>query len=484
VLVHSATAIGPAYARVAAVAGSERARRWIVLLCFVVILLLVGEGAIRKWVAPTQGRLLFFVRDPFVIAVYALALFSGWWPRGRVLLNAGLAFGVVGALLAGLQLMTPVTAAGTQALLAVYGWRNYFLYLPLLFVIGATFRREDVARVGMLFMLLAIPIALLVALQFASPPGAKINVGISDDIAFQFKGLGLGLGRVRPAGPFSSDIGMRMFIAATTAFALAGWLRPKAQRDTPVWLVLAGSLGVLSCIAFSGSRGAVMNVGIVMLAAIGSAVVMRAGAGTVRALTIPPLLAIAAWVLYPIVFPEGHEAFSDRWQAAAAVEAQSFRFGLIGRALYGFVDFASLVGPAPVLGYGLGLAGNASLVLRVEIEGFTGWAETDWARHVVDLGPLFAALYIAFRIVLVGWLGVLALRALRARADPLPALLVAFAGIELLQGQITGHGSVNGFAWVFGGLALAAAAGPTSAVPRANPRSGAPAPSRWPNLLR
>lgn len=470
--------------RLTELAGSERARSWIVALTFLVILLLLGEGAMRKWVAPSQSRLLFFIRDPFVVAIYLIAIGSGWWPRGRALLNAGLAFAAVGLLLAGLQLMRPVTASGTQLMLAVYGWRNYFLYLPLLFVIGATFRRADVLRVGKLFLLAAVPIAALVALQFAAPPGATINVGISEDAAFQFKGLSVIPGRVRPQGPFTSDIGMRMFIGTTAAFALAAWLSTRARRGIPLWLLVAGSLGVLSCLAVSGSRGAFLTVGIVMLAATGSAVVMKASAGTIRALLMPPLIAAVAWYLYPIVFAEGHEAFTQRWAAAAASESQAIRFGLLGRAFYNFYDFTYRVADAPLIGYGLGLAGNASILLGVEIEG--GWAETDWARHVIDLGPLLAVLYIVLRIALVGWLAVLALGALRRRNDPLPTLLLAFAAIDLLQGQLTGHGSVNGFAWIVGGLALAAATAPSdgaSAAAASLPVAEA-IPVRYPNLLR
>jgi hypothetical protein len=462
-------------------ARSETARRWIVGLTILVVLLLIFEGTLRKWVLPSQGRLLFFVRDPFVLGIYVIALASGWWPRDRILLNAGLAFAALAVLLAGVQLASASIPASTQLLLAVYGWRNYFFYLPLLFVIGATFRRADVARVVKLMLLLSVPIAALVALQFLAPPGAKINVGIAEDAALQFRGLGLVGGRTRPAGPFTSVIGQREFTVAVLAMALAMWLTVRRARPVPMWLLLAGTAGGLACLGFGASRGAFIHVGLLVVAAVGCAALLRAGAATVRALVLPPLLVLAGAYLYPRLAPQAHEAFADRWVAAAAAESRHFEWGVFGRALYGFVDFFNLVGTTPLLGYGLGLAGNARLLLGVEIEGFTGWAETDFARHVVDLGPLLAPLYIALRVALVAWLAFVALRALRQRSEPLALLLVVFAGIELLQGQITGHGSVNGFAWIFGGLALAAASAATGGTPAPSVPARGP---RFPNLLR
>lgn len=251
-----------------AVATGERSRRWIVGLTLFVILLLVVEGALRKWVLPTQGRLLYFVRDPFVIAIYALAIGSGRWPRGSTLLNAVLAFAALGLALGTVQVLaSPGGSAGTQALLAVYGWRNYFLYAPLMFVIGATFRAQDVDRVARLLLLLAVPVALLVFVQFSSPPGAKVNVGISDDVALQFRGLGLIGTRTRPMGPFTSDIGLREFTVTVLAIAMALWLLPGSRRRVSAWIVALGTGAALVALALSGSRGAMLHAGIVVAAA-------------------------------------------------------------------------------------------------------------------------------------------------------------------------------------------------------------------------
>jgi hypothetical protein len=63
--------------------------------------------------------------------------------------------------------------------------------------------------------------------------------------------------------------------------------------------------------------------------------------------------------------------------------------------------------------------------------------------------------------------------------------MFAYIGVELLYGELTGHGSVNGYGWLFAGLCIAAAAGDTRPAAAANdvPQS-AIAMAPFPNLMR
>jgi hypothetical protein len=478
------TSIAPAASGAAAMplpAAQERTRRQIVALVTLVYLLLIFEGALRKWVLPHYSAVLFFVRDPFVLAIYALAFAKGLWPRRQALLTGGVALALAGVLLVAAQISTTTGVQDRQLLLAAYGWRNYFLYIPLAFVIGATFRAEDVRRIIVLTLLLSVPVALLVVRQFYSPVGAVINVGIATDVAEQFRGAGLVGGITRPMGTFTSDTGQKQFAVSCVAMILALWIMPRARRYLPSWQLAVATGAALTCLAVSGSRGAILHSGILLLAAGASAFMLRGRALSARALLLPGLLGLAAILLYPIVFPQGYQAFIYRWQGAAAVETQVFKWGIFGRALYGFVDFLGLVGDAPLFGYGLGLAGNASLSLGVTIKGFSGWAETDWARHIVDLGPVVGILFIGYRVALVAWLGRRAVAATRDSGTALPVLLFAYVAVEALLGQMTGHGTINGYCWVFIGLTLAASA-PAAPPPDAARATGL-AP-RFPNLCR
>jgi len=136
-------------------------------------------------------------------------------------------------------------------------------------------------------------------------------------------------------------------------------------------------------------------------------------------------------------------------------------------------------------GYGLGLGGNASTLLGARVDGHlpVSLAETDWARHIVDLGPVLGLLFVIFRIVLVAWVGVRAVAATRRGSDPLPLLLFAYVATELLQGQITGQGTINGYVWLFTGLSLAASREKSGSGAVTSPVAGRPA-ARFANLMR
>ena len=461
----------------------ERARRRFVGAVVVIYLLAIFEGSLRKYVAPQFGQYIFFVRDPVLIYAYLLCTRHALWPRQSPMFLASIALAALGLFWFVLQ-----SALGgyseTRLLLGAYGWRGYFLYAPLAFAIGTQVRRTDLLRIARITLWLSLPIAVLVAVQFFSPIGSPINVGIAAEKELQFAGLGLDAERVRASGPFTSGVGLQQFVATALAFVLAFAIRPAGRTLGPA-AMLVFAAATLSCVALSGSRGTLLQCLLVGGGALAYGFVGR-GAGTkARALLVPLGLAGLAAVLYPVVFPEGFEAFTHRWDSAAVVES-GFQGGVFGRALFGFVDFLRLFGDVPVLGYGLGYGGNASILMHAKVDGVEPGllAETDFARHMVDLGPVFGLAYIAWRIALALWLARAVIGATRRVPDPLPMMLFAYAGYVLVLGQLTGHGSINVYGWLFTGLCLAACrpAWPSAAALAAPtmPREAARSPRRTP----
>lgn len=464
---------------------AEKGRRRIVSLIFIYYLLLIFEGALRKWVLTSYGQLLFFIRDPFVLTIYWLAWRHSFFPRGNAVLTTGIVFAFTGLLMVAVQAAGVASGIDKWPILAVYGWRNYFLYLPLPFVVARAVREVDLQRIAKLALLLTLPIAALVLLQFRSPLDAPINVGFGASAAEQFHGLAVDKEHTRPMGTFTSDVGQKEFIVTTLAALLALWISPSGLRFVKPWQLILATCGLLTCLAVSGSRGAMLASAVVVCAAIASGAVAGQSGASARAVLLPAILVGVAALLYPIVFPEGYATFMNRWTQASITEAQTFHGGVFGRAFYSFYDFTGLLGDTPLAGYGMGLAGNASITLGVVIPGFHGWAESDWARHIVELGPIVGVGFIVYRIALVIWLGGTCAAAARRNGNPLALLLFASCGIDLLYGQLTGHGSVNGFAWLFAGLSLAAAQSRTETLADSSPVSRAPdAQPLFPNLMR
>ena len=458
----------------------DSSRRRIVGMVLVVYVLLIVEGALRKWVLPEFGQVLFFIRDPFVLAIYGMALVSGHWPRSSPWLTAALVLALLSALLAVLQIALGLGNPQSPLLFSAYGLRNYFFYIPLAFIVAETFLLVDLQRVAVITFVLVSLSSLLVVFQFYSPVDAAINVGSSDDPLFQFRGLGLNEMRTRPMGFFTSDGGQKQLVVSGLALVVAGWSGVFVRGRVLRFLLPFATIGVLACLAFSGSRGAVLSAGLVLVATV--FVTMRGGAEASRArlLGVVAVLVVLAVFLVHIFFADGLGAFLGRWNEAQNFESKQFSGGIFGRALYGFVDFVRLLSVTPLLGFGIGMGGNAATMAAAASGGqaLPYYAETDWARHIVDLGPVLGLAFMVFRIGLV----VEVARRVVSSRSVLATLLFGYLAYELLTGQITGQGTINGYAWMFTGFTLAAAASVNRVESTAE--VGQSLDGRFPNLVR
>ena len=423
-------------------------------LVLTIFWLLFLEGALRKWVAPEYSRILFFVRDPFVLLLYWRALRSDAFRNPSPFLQIGLMFAGVALLLSFVQSIT----FGDSRILAVvvYGWRQYFLYLPLPFAMASMVSRDFLPRFARHTFIAMVIMAPIVFLQFHSPPSAVINRGIADDEALQFQSFSFTGGGVRPSGPFTSTVGVVHIIPSTFALLLGLWLTaPRLRKISMPMLVVSGA-ATATCLAVSGSRAAFMHLGIVVLSSLVLGLVTRQSSVRTKALVLPLALVGLGAVLYPIVFPDAFAAMLGRVVEANSVEMQGSPLGIFGRALYDAVDFVRFMQHSPLLGYGFGLGGNGRTYLggASAVLADVPYAESDWSRNIVDFGPIFGVLFILYRIIFTVTLGIQAIRATNSVPSPLPLLLFGYVGIGLFYGQLTGHGTVGGFIWIYLGLLL------------------------------
>lgn len=445
----------PAMPLPAAAEQSQSGHRAIESLVLMLFWMLLFEGVLRKWVAPAYSQYLFFVRDPFLLVLYWHAWRADAFRDAGPLLHAGLAFSVVAILLALVQSI----GFGDSRLIAVlaYGWRQYFLYLPLPFAMAATLNRSFLlrfARHAFLAIILTAPLALL---QANTSPSAVLNRGTADDESLQFQSFAYTGELIRPSGPFTSAVGMKEIIPSTFALLLAVWLTPPARRRIGPVMLLATAGAVATCLAVSGSRAAFMMVFVVVLSALALGLLTRVNAVRVRALLIPLTLLGLGAVLYPLLFPDAFAAMINRVTEAHAVESRYSSLGIVGRALYEYVDFTSYLGTTPLAGLGLGLGGNGRTFVASSDSVAVGniFAESDWSRHIVDLGTVVGVLFILYRLVFAGTLLARTLRATRASDSPFPLLLFGYVGLGLCNGQLTGHGTTGGFLWLYLGLCMA-----------------------------
>lgn len=425
----------------AAGAQQEAARRTIVRLVFVVFLLLVFEGVLRKWVLPEFQRPLYFVRDPFVLLIYAYALIYGLVPRSPMLGILALFAIPVSAL----YLLLTFFGTGHPISWAL-GVRHYFFYIPLAFIIGHCLRFEDLAALIRLNLLIVIPIAVLVFLQYQSPPSALVNRALSSDLdSVTYVADGI----LRPYGTFTHTSGHALYVAVSVAMLAAAWLQRREMR-LPLWLLLMGSVAILVMTLTTGTRKIWFFLALVVVC-LGMAAL---SAGRFRhaqgAATFVMWLALGTVALYGSVLAPAYEAMVVRYETGVQHEGP-----IMERALGMMTHVFQILDAAPVQGSGLG-SGILAATATITGERFFALAETEWDRIVLELGPVLGFGFIALRIALVGWLLACGLVANRVFGNPAGLVLFGFVAPHVLVGALTMSGTGAIFGWLFVGLMLAA----------------------------
>lgn len=185
-----------------------------VKIAFVAVLI---EGAIRKWILPQAEELVYFLKDVFLCGAYLKFYFS---PdpelRGYRLRVPGAMIFVLCSAVA-FSAMNPNIGSG---LLAIYGLKIYFMYVPLAFMMPYLFRnQQEMLRQMTWYAFLAIPVCVLGFLQYTSDRFSVINTfasGMSETGA-----VGFGVGdRARVTATFSYITGHTTFVIIFFALEL------------------------------------------------------------------------------------------------------------------------------------------------------------------------------------------------------------------------------------------------------------------------
>lgn len=168
--------------------------------CFWIFLfLLLTEGIFRRWLFPSLNNVFLVARDPFVL----YAIYVGF--------KAGLLKDLPAILMMFLSVLCFLSAlffGHGNVLVALYGAR-ILLYYPFIFICARVLTRNDILKVGRIFVLLITPMTLLCMVQFISPQSSFVNIGVGGDETGA--GFGGAMGYYRPPGIFT-------FISALTDY--------------------------------------------------------------------------------------------------------------------------------------------------------------------------------------------------------------------------------------------------------------------------
>jgi hypothetical protein len=429
----------------------ERSRRQAARVILVLYVTLIFDGAVRKYLLPEYRDLLVFVRDPVAIYLYILAFAAGFI-RPRVALWV-----VLGIVAAGLLVVVLQWFEGSQNLIfSLYGVRQYFSLCLLPFIMAEVMTHEDMQSFFKLNLFILVMMGPLMALQVLSPYNSWINVG-GGGIQYEFENLTYG-SFVRAPGVFTSGLPLVIYLPVMGAIIICIVMMPRAARPSRKILFSAALVAFATAVAVCGNRGAIVGLIIVALAGVGVRTLMPISSrGANRAVFWIVVAFLFNGLFATIVFPEQAAAFMERWADESLGEGP---LAIFQRAVLTFGDFVEVIPDAPPLGFGIGTATNAFVILN---EGSnTDWyrvkdlIESDWARHVAEMGPVFGIALIAFRVFVVVALSMLAIRYITKHAEPRPFMLLAASAPTILYGSMSGNTTMSGFGWFFAGLVLAA----------------------------
>ena len=404
-------------------------------LIWAYFLLLLFEGALRKWFLPGLSQGLLIIRDPVVIWIYYICYARGIFPLNNPYLQRCFQWVALAVVLSFLiNRAHPLTIA--------YGARTNFLHFPLIFIMARVLTFEDVIKFGKGFLLLALPMTWIVAQQFQADRFDAINVA-AGGIGHQIMTSG---DKVRASGTFTFVSGIVFYYCFTVAFIIYGFL---VKGTFPKWMLYLGTSATLLAMVTAGSRAVIAEC-LQVMACIGFLAYFKPSefgkiAGSIFGFSTLGL------ILYSQVdlFQEGLDFLSLRFEEAANVEGNPIeayftRYYDIIIAPYYYNMWTGF------FGNGLGTATRAGSALG----GGMGGAEISWSRQVLENGLLVGGLFIIWRIWLAKDLMIVCINGVK-RGSYLAIFLFGAAAPIILFSPY-GQPTNLGFAAFGGGLCLAA----------------------------
>jgi hypothetical protein len=422
-------------------------RRWRQAVRFGLVLL-IFEGALRKWVFPGAQDLIYFAKDVFFLGSYIGFLRE--WPRLRVRpplippLNAILMVATLWGLLEVLNPNLP------NLLVGILGFKAYFFYVPLLFVLPVAFDSDaDLAQFLRRYAVIAVPVGLLAVVQFFSPAGSVLNAyawGGGDTAYIATFGTSE---FVRVTGTFSFITGFTSYLqaAAVLCLALLGVVRWRVRGN--LLLYLATGM-VLLGMMMSGSRGPVLMLCLIFPFYWWLAVAREGASGATFGRLLLGVGLLAAFLLY---------AGTDALNAFYGRAVGSGGSDVAQRLAAPFLSPLAIIPQAGLLGMGIGSTHQTAMAVTHGLPPYS-WlhgmvTEVETGRIAVEIGAIGFVLIYFLRVFLT----LFALRQvfrLRTRFHRALATAAFLFALAQLPGGAVFDVTAGVFYWFFPGLLLTA----------------------------
>ncbi|MDT0686056.1 hypothetical protein [Autumnicola psychrophila] len=415
----------------------ESSSVWLKRGVWLYFLLLIFEGALRKWILPGLSAPLLVVRDPLAILIIASA-----WNKNLLPPNKYMSSMIVVCVIA---TITALTIGHGSISVAAYGARILLIHFPLIFAIGEIFSRGDVVKIGKVMLWISIPVVILTAMQFYSPQSSWVNRGVGGDM--EGSGFSGALGFFRPSGTFSFTTGNTLFFSFLACFVLFFWVSNEKVNKI---ILIAATTALLASIPFSISRTLFFSIVVSLFFTL--IAVSRDPKYLVRMLLATIFLVLMITLLsHTESIGTAINAFTHRFETAGKIEG-GVAGSILNRYLGGLIDAITNTDNLPFFGFGIGMGTNAGSAMLTGDRAFL-IAEEEWGRLIGEMGIALGILTILIRLAFSFSLTLKSYKKIE-NGDLLPWILLSFALLIIPQGQWA-QPTALGFSTLVGGLILA-----------------------------
>jgi hypothetical protein len=426
-----------------------------------ILVVVVVEGAVRKWFFPSASELVYFYKDVLMIATLIGYFRTGQKPP--LLIKRHLKSVL---LLLGIFTLYLVAAAalpgGPHPVIGLLGLRAYCLYVPLAFLLPRAFpTKDDLLNFLKWYLLLVLPVAVIGVMQFLDTDSRSVlnRYAINEETATGPRGVATfgtaaEIYYVRITSTFSYISGLAVYLPIMFALLLAitslnsrKYLRRGIRM---LFYVAVASTIVLSMM--TGSRGAVL--GIVLIACVFYFHTSRKSA--FKRVQQIAVVGVILYIALATLFPQVYDAFYNR--TFGTEDRMNEGWSRIASAFSLPINEASYAG---ILGYGVGLTQNAvpTLMKRLDIPGPTNpipiGYEGESGRVMLELGIAGFVFFTLLRLALL----VTVFRMCHLIREPEARALAYAAAAALVVPLIAGGAIVthtqNVYQWFLIGIIMA-----------------------------
>ena len=395
--------------------------------CFWIFLfLLITEGIFRRWLFPSLNNVFLVARDPFVI----YAIFLG--------IKAGLLRDTPAILMLFLSILCFFSAlffGHGNIIVALYGMR-ILLYFPYIFITARVLSRDDVLKIGRIFVMLIVPMTLLCMVQFVSPQSSLVNIGVAG--SEEGAGFGGAMGYFRPPGIFTFTAALTDYYAISLSFLLYFISNEKEALKMHLSkpLLYAAVFFYIVSIPVSISRTHLVQSIFILCFYL---IAFTKNTKQLQKLLLSSVLIIVSLLVAELFVPDIDlytTVFSERFEGANSAEgglAASAYERTFGWALRAYQK-------TTVMGFGDGHFTNVGMkILYGDPSNFSGEltyiadaTEMEWGRILCEDGLILGTFIILMRFVISIELFVRAKRCFAKNSDMFAWILMPFAALFIL----------------------------------------------------